>query len=238
MPDLTVVVCVAFDHRASAERLARFKECICHCPLVDSALEVAGTFDLIVQGRCSSLAEYNENMDRIRGQLAEFVTRIETNFVGKKIERNAGLEDVGAVWLPCEGGRKRVEAHLIDKIVAEGDYMRVHVGGWNCLVHHTMQRLSEQLGSSNFIKLNRSVLVRIGFIDRLVHDEHRWKARLCDGTQVGIAKSHIKAMLRMMTGESTSTGREANIGARALTTNLELSPAIPSKSQTSVESSR
>jgi DNA-binding Lrp family transcriptional regulator len=235
MPDLTVVVCVAFDHRASAERLARFKECICHCPLVDTALEVAGTFDLIVQGRCSSLAEYNENMDRIRGQLAEFVTRIETNFVGKKIERVPEREDIGALWLPCEGGRKRVEAHLIDKVVAEGDYMRVHVGSWNCLVHHTMQRLSEQLGSSNFIKLNRSALVRIGFIDRLVHDERRWKARLCDGTHVGIAKSHVKAMLQMMTGEFSSNGRGSNSGAKLLATNLELSSAIPSSSHASLE---
>jgi hypothetical protein len=203
MSDLAVVVCVAFDHRAPADRLATFKNCILNCPLVDTALEVAGTFDLIVQGRCSSLAEYNENMDRIRSQLAEFVTRIETNFVAKVKQRVREQDEVGALWLPCEGGRKRVEAHLIDKIVAEGDYMRVHVGSWNCLVHHTMRALCEQLSSSHFLKLHRSVLVRTGFIDRLVHDRHRWKARLRDGTHVSIAKSHHKEVLRLLSSESS-----------------------------------
>jgi hypothetical protein len=203
MTDLVVVVCVAFDHRACADRLAMFKECIFNCPFVDTALEVAGTFDLIVQGRCSSLAEYNENMDRIRGQLAEFVTRIETNFVGRQVERRREQEESRALWLPCEGGRKRVPSHSIDKIVAEGDYMRVHVGDWNCLVHYTMQRLCEDLGTTNFIKLNRSVLVRTDYIDRLVKDERRWKARLCDGTQVSIAHSHVKKVLLLLSGESS-----------------------------------
>lgn len=202
MTDLAVVVCLAFDHRACADRLATFKNCVLHCPLVDTALEVAGTFDLIVQGRCASLAEYNENMDRIRAQLAEFVIRIETNFVAKVIERAREQEQVSALWLPCEGGRKRVEAHLIDKIIAEGDYMRVHVGTWNCLVHHTMRALSQQLGDSDFLKLHRSVLVRKGFIDRLIHDEHRWIARLRDGTHVSIAKGHLKEVLRLIGGES------------------------------------
>lgn len=212
MTDLVVVVCVAFDHRACADRLAAFKNCILHCPLVDTALEVAGTYDLIVQGRCASLAEYNENMDRIRSQLAEFVTRIETNFVGRVVERAREREESNALWLPCEGGRKRVESHLIDKIVAEGDYMRVHVGSWSCLVHQTMQRLSEQLGSDGFIKLHRSALVRIGFIDRVVHDEQRWKARLRDGTHVRVAKSHVRDVLRLISSESSGHGAGSSKG--------------------------
>ena len=206
MGDLAVIVCLAFDHRAPSDRLAGFKACIYHCPFVEAVMEVSGTFDLIVQGRCSGLAEYTENMDLIRPQVAEFVARIETNFVAKTVEPRKAEEEGEALWLPVDGGRKRVEPHLIDKIVAEGDYMRVHVGTWNCLVHHTMQHLAQQLGRAGFIKLHRSCLVRIGFIDRLVHEGRRWKARLRDGTHVCVAKSHVHQLLRLMTGESSMNG--------------------------------
>jgi hypothetical protein len=222
MTRLDVVVCVAFDHRAPVEGLSKFKECIIRCPFVDSAMEVTGTFDLIVQGSCGSLTEYTESMERIRPQLAQYVSRVDANFISKKVETRSAADAEGALWLPCEGGRKQVQAYLIDKIVAEGDYMRVHVGAWNCLVHHTMQRLCAQLHDCGFVRLHRSSLVRIGFIDRLTHDEHRWKVRLCDGTHVTVAKSHVREVLRLIGGESstpevTLTRRsKQNEGARAI----------------------
>ena len=200
--DLAVIVCVAFDHRASADGLGGFKACIARCPFVDVTTEVTGTFDLIVEGRCASLAEFNEQMDLIRPQIAEFVSRIETNFISKKVERVRN-GDAGALWVPFEGGRKRVEAHMIDKIEAEGDYMRMHVGDWTSLVHDTMHRLSEQLSGSGFVLLNRSCLVRLEFIDRLIHEDRHWVARLADGSHVRIARSHVAEVLKLTDGESS-----------------------------------
>lgn len=200
MDDLSVIVCLAFDHRADAIASQRFKECICRCSFVETAVEVSGTFDMIVQGSCGSLAEYNEHMERLRPHIAQFVSRLEANFICSKIERT---KETDTLWLPCEGGRKRVEAHMIDKVLAEGDYMRVHVGSWNCLIHHTMRRLCEQLKNSNFIMLRRSALVRADFIDRVVHDERRWKARLCDGTHVIIAQSRAQEVLHRVCGDSS-----------------------------------
>ena len=162
---------------------------------------MTGGFDLIVQGHCASLAEYMDNMDLIRPQLAEFVTRLETNFVSKRLVRSPEVDQPVAMWLPCEGGRRRVETDQITKIVAEGDYMRIHVGDWNCLLHTTMQRLCEQLKCQKFIRLNRSTLVRIEFIDRLLHNQRCWKARLRDGSLVRVAKSRVKEALRITSGE-------------------------------------
>ena len=216
MTDLSVIVCIAFDHLASAEGLARFKQCIFSCPFVDSALEVSGTYDLIVQGSCSSHAEYMEHMTLIRPQVAEFASRIETNFISLNVPCRPVPEEGGWLWLPCEGGSKRVDAHLIDKIAAEGDYMRVYVGDWSCLIHQTMHSLYAKLGTTSFIKLHRSSLVRIEFIERLVNVERRWEARLRDGTHVSVAKSHVQDVLRMIGGES-SKGRVGLPKERSLT---------------------
>ncbi|MEO6361413.1 MAG: LytTR family transcriptional regulator DNA-binding domain-containing protein [Sphingomicrobium sp.] len=203
MTDLAVLVCVAFDHRASAEGLKRFKKRVLRCPCVEGAIEVSGSFDLIAQVRFASHAEYTENFDKLRPQLAEFIARIETNFIVGNFDNRPDSSDTIALWLPCEGGRKRVEARLIDKIVAEGDYMRVHVGDWNCLAHFTMQRLNQQLRGPSFVKLHRSTLVRVGFIDRLLHDERRWMARLRDGTWVAVSKSHVREVLDLMSDGSS-----------------------------------
>lgn len=205
MPDLSVVVCLRLDHRSSSEGLEKFKACIAHCRFVETTFEVTGAFDLIVQGRCGSLAEYMEKVDIIRPQLAEFVTRFETNFVCKRVDQKGRDDETAALWLPCEGGHKRVEAHLIDKIVAECDYMRVHVGEWNCLVHSTMRRLREKLNGSRFIQLHRSTLVRIEFIDQLIHHDRGWRARLRDGTLVNVAKSHVKGALALIADDSSTS---------------------------------
>jgi DNA-binding LytR/AlgR family response regulator len=167
-------------------------------------MEVCGTFDLIIQGRWSDVEEYTLEMERLRKPLAEFVTRIETNFVARTMDRPAPDSCSGALWLPCKDGRRRVEYRQIDKIVAEGDYMRVHVGDWNCLLHDTMAHLAKELASAGFVQLHRSWLVRIDFIEKLVHDQRRWTARLVDGTEVGVAKRHTHSVLRIMSGESST----------------------------------
>jgi hypothetical protein len=231
MADVTVIVCLAFDQRAPADGLQKFKDCIVHCPFVDRAMEVCGTFDLIVQGHCSSLAEYTDNMERVRRTTAQFVARLETSFVGRIIDRAGERTRSAALWLPCGDGRKRVESHLIDKIVAEGDYMRVHVADWSCLVHETMARLHRQLAHAGFVRLHRSWLVRAGFIERLIHQEQRWVARLIDGTHVRVAKSHIRDVLQLMTGESSTvegnSPSQREPGEARTSLNEKLTTALP-----------
>lgn len=205
MAELNVVVCVAFDHRADAGGLERFKKCICRCDFVEVAMEVSGTFDMIVQGKIPTLADYTEEMNRIRPQLAEFVTRIETNFVSKKIERH--LEAEKFMWVPCVGGRKRIDIGMIDKVIAEGDYMRLFIHDWHCLIHSTIRALKDEL-DARFNQLHRSSIVRIDFIDRLMHQERRWIARLRDGSQQAVAKSHVPAVLDLMTHDSSKGERK------------------------------
>ncbi len=206
MTQLVVIACLAFDHRAPADGLQRFKACLLQCPQVERAMEVCGTFDLILQGRCDDMEEYNRGMERLRGPLSQYVTRFETSFVARTVDRATNWGDAKAMWLPCKDGRRRVEYRQIDKVVAEGDYMRVHVGAWDCLVHDTMAHLASELVGAGFVQLHRSWLVRIDFIDKLIHDQRRWTARLVDGTLVSVAKSHTHDVLRIVAGELSIIG--------------------------------
>jgi DNA-binding LytR/AlgR family response regulator len=205
MADINVVVCVTFDHRADPAGLERFKKCICQCAFVEVTMEVSGPFDLIVQGKIATLADYTEEMARIRPQLAEFVTRIEANFVGKKFERKDEPERF--MWVPFASGLKQVDVGTIDKVIAEGDYMRLYIQDWHCLIHSTVGALKERL-DGRFIQLHRSSIVRIDFIDRLMHQDRRWIARLRDGSQQAVAKSHVPAVLDLISVGSSKHGHE------------------------------
>ena len=201
MTDFAVIVCVSFDHRASPAGLLKFKKCILACPFVETAIEVTGSFDLILHGRATTFAEYNEQMGRIGPQLAQFVSRIETNFVCKKVETNK-TEHI--LWVPCRDGRKRIDANMIDKVVADGDYMRLYIGPWNCLLHETLGRLTKSLDRDRFLRLHRSAVVRIDFIERLIHREHFWEARLSDGTSQRVAKSHVAEVVQLISNHSAT----------------------------------
>lgn len=208
MPELAVLACLAFDIRAPADELARFKQGLTHCPCVDSYMQVSGKYDLVVECRFNSVAHYTEQVERMRPHLAPLASRLDFSFITSRIECR---DDGGgqAIWLPCEGGMKQVASELIDKVLAEGDYMRVHVGTWNCLVHETMAHLSEQLAAPRFIRLRRSCLVRVGFIEQLVHEGRRWTARLKDGTIVPVAHSQVAAIMRLVSGESSTARRDS-----------------------------
>ena len=110
------------------------------------------------------------------------------------------------MWVPCVGGRKRIEVGMIDKVAAEGDYMRLYIQDWHCLIHSTVQGLKEQL-DARFIQLHRSSIVRIDFIERLLHRDRRWIARLRDGSQQPVAKSHVSEVLDLMSSESSKVRR-------------------------------
>lgn len=214
MDEVTVIVCVAFDHRAPPDELTAFKNCIFACRSVDSATEVTGAYDLIVRGRCENLSDFHQRFEALRPQIARLVARLDTNFVSSERQCRARCANERFVWLPCEGGHKRVDSSLIDKVIAEGDYMRVHVDGWDCLIHQTLRSLRDGLDAGDFVQLNRSALVRIAFIDRFVHGERRWTAFLRDGSTLPVAKSHIGEVNRLIRTESP-TPRPASSKSRA-----------------------
>lgn len=101
-------------------------------------------------------------------------------------------------WVPHRSELVRIAAIDIDRIDAERDYMRLHVGTRSYLLHQTIGALEARLDPSKFIRLHRSVIVRKDRIARLGHDKAgAWHAELVDDAQVRIGRTylaHVKAM--------------------------------------------
>ena len=80
--------------------------------------------------------------------------------------------------------------HLdVDRVSAERDYMRLHVGRRSWLIHHSMAALEEGLDPELFVRLHRSAIVRKDFITGFTRNPSgRWIARLADGTEQPVGR--------------------------------------------------
>ena len=87
-------------------------------------------------------------------------------------------------WASDLSGLVRIAAKDVDRVSAERDYMRLHVGRRSWLIHHSMAALEEGLDPALFVRLHRSAIVRKDFIAGFTRNPSgRWIARLADGEE-------------------------------------------------------
>lgn len=92
-------------------------------------------------------------------------------------------------WASDLTGLVRIRAVDIDRVSAERDYMRLHVGQRSWLIHHSMAALEEGLDPAVFVRLHRSAIVRRDFISGFQRNASgRWIARLADGTEQPVGR--------------------------------------------------
>lgn len=92
-------------------------------------------------------------------------------------------------WASDLTGLVRIAARDIDRVTAERDYMRLHVGVRSWLIHHSMTALEDGLDPELFVRLHRSAIVRRDFIAGFSRNASgRWIARLADGSEQPVGR--------------------------------------------------
>jgi two-component system response regulator AlgR len=103
--------------------------------------------------------------------------------------RPAASRHLQEFWASDLTGLVRIAARDIDRVSAERDYMRLHVGRRSWLIHHSMASLEEGLDPELFVRLHRSAIVRKDFITGFTRNQSgRWIARLGDGTEQPVGR--------------------------------------------------
>lgn len=96
------------------------------------------------------------------------------------------------LWVPHRDELLRIATADIDRIDAERDYVRLHVGGTSYLLLHTVSGLEARLDPDRFIRLHRSAILRRDRIRGLRHDGlGAWSAELEDGTVMRIGRTYL-----------------------------------------------
>lgn len=106
-------------------------------------------------------------------------------------DRGPAPERLTEFWASDANGLTRIRCEDIDRITAERDYMRLHVGARSWLVNHSLARLEEELDPGRFVRLHRSAMVRRDFVTGLRNDDGVWTARLADGGEQRVGRIYV-----------------------------------------------
>ena len=90
-----------------------------------------------------------------RTRLDELASQLET----LRAERGAQLHERNYVWVQSRGERIRVDLDRIDWIAAEGEYVRLFVGGASYLHRESVTGMVQRLNPVRFMRVHRSFLV-------------------------------------------------------------------------------
>ncbi|HMP56925.1 MAG TPA: LytTR family DNA-binding domain-containing protein [Novosphingobium sp.] len=103
-------------------------------------------------------------------------------------------------WVPHRSELLRIAAADVDRIDAERDYVRLHVGDRSYLLLQTVSGLEERLDPAMFIRLHRSSILRRDRITGLKHEGLGvWHAELADGSSVRVGRTYL-ARAKAMAG--------------------------------------
>lgn len=97
-------------------------------------------------------------------------------------------------WIPYRGDIIRIDADRIERIEAERDYMRLHVGERSYLMHATIAELERRLDPRRFLRLHRSTIVRRDLVTGLHREPSgAWSVQLADGARTAIGRTYLDA---------------------------------------------
>ncbi|MGH6786604.1 MAG: LytR/AlgR family response regulator transcription factor [Novosphingobium sp.] len=108
-------------------------------------------------------------------------------------------------WVPHRSELLRIAAGDVDRIDAERDYVRLHIGqsdggSRSYLLLQTVSGLEARLDPAQFIRVHRSTILRRDRIVGLRHDGLGvWSAELADGSAVRIGRTYL-ARAKAMAG--------------------------------------
>ena len=125
----------------------------------------------------------------------ERLERAVSRAAARRGQRTSGGGDwLSEFWVPYRSELLRISVDDVDRIDAERDYVRLHVGqnegaSRSYLLLQTVSGLEARLDPERFIRLHRSTILRRDRIKGLRHDGLGvWSAELEDGTQVRIGR--------------------------------------------------
>ena len=112
-----------------------------------------------------------------------------------RIPRRLVLRDGGRVLL--------VDHDEIDWVEADGDYVRVHVGGRRHLVRHTLRGMEGRLDSARFARIHRSAIVNVARVREIRRQGDRaFQIVLRDGTTLKMSRGYRDRLARLVSART------------------------------------
>jgi two-component system response regulator AlgR len=101
-------------------------------------------------------------------------------------------------WVPHRSELLRIDAAQVERIDAERDYVRLHVGDRSYLLLQTIAGLEGRLDPHRFIRIHRSTILRRDRIRGLRHEGLGvWSVELDNGEALRIGRTYLRKVKAM-----------------------------------------
>jgi DNA-binding LytR/AlgR family response regulator len=141
-------------------------------------------------------------------RLAEAVRRV-VSPTTTPVEREENDDETILVEL---GGVTRfVQRSQVRWVEAQGDYARLHTGDGSHLVRAPLSSLEQRWTSAGFVRIHRSTLVALPYVDELRVEAGRWSLRV-GGTDLPVSRRHSRAVRDRL---AAHRGADSRVGALA-----------------------
>jgi two-component system LytT family response regulator len=103
------------------------------------------------------------------------------------------------IAVESRGQTRFVPVARIEYITASGPYAELHAGGHTYAVRERMQTLEERLDPAVFMRVHRSVIVRLDLVDALLRAPGGdYAVRLKDGTKLSVSRARRDELARRL----------------------------------------
>lgn len=131
--------------------------------------------------------------DRLQRAVARVVARR-----GERAQAPAESRWLDEFWVPHRSELVRVPASDVQRIDAERDYVRLHVGGQSYLLLQTITSLEDRLDPARFIRIHRSCILQRSHVSGLRHEGLGvWSAETADGQALRIGRTYLPDVKKM-----------------------------------------
>jgi two-component system LytT family response regulator len=136
-----------------------------------------------------------EEVDRLRGQLLAALQGGGAAAPAPPSPRPPEAEYLQRIPVESKGRVRVVPVAEIDYIVAAGVYAELHVGDRRYIVRESMQTLEERLDPDVFMRIHRSVIVRIALVDVFLRGEGGdYEVQLKNGVRLRVSRARREAL--------------------------------------------
>jgi DNA-binding LytR/AlgR family response regulator len=102
-------------------------------------------------------------------------------------------EDDETIHVELAGVTRFVQRSQVRWVEAQGDYARLHTADESHLVRTPLTSLERRWGRAGFVRIHRSTLVAVRYVDELRVESGRWSVRIA-GTNLPVSRRHSKAV--------------------------------------------
>jgi DNA-binding LytR/AlgR family response regulator len=131
--------------------------------------------------------ELRDAQARVR-ELREIVDSLRAERPGGGAQQKFETE----LWIREGDARVRVPVEMIERLEADGDYVKLHVGQRVRLMRARLGDLADRLDPAQFVRIHRSEIVRHDLIAAIRrHDSGRTFAVLAGGREVPVSRRYV-----------------------------------------------